>query len=119
MPQWAKRDEVGTRTARNSKEFVDRRSWKGWHKDGTPHIRLYGRDKERRHDEIKARGWCELKITPQCKVLNGQRGAHWHHDPPLGKGGDDSLEGGKWACVPCHSAAHRREVGISRPGEAA
>lgn len=106
MSQWAKRDEAGTRAARKAKEFVDRRSWKGWRKDGTPYIRLKGRDKEAQYGRLHFLwdGNCAACKKP-CRFR-----VELHHIVSLGRGGDDSDANLQFLCRPCHRAAHNREV---------
>lgn len=99
-----------TKAAYKVREFRDKKKRSHYTIDGREY--LFGEDKCRRHDEIKARahGYCELKLVPKCGTFNNKRGNQWHHDPPRSKGGDDSMKGGIWACPPCHRAAHNREV---------
>lgn len=64
----------------------------------------FGADKTARRRQIFGRDgyrcyYCKRRVTWDM--------GEWHHDPPLSKGGDDSLAGGKTACAPCH----RREDG--------
>ena len=62
---------------------------------GGEHLR--GKDKERRHDEIRDRvnGVCE-KCKKDC-WWSGE----WNHIKG-GIGKVDNLENGEWLCVPCH-----------------
>jgi len=108
MPQWAKRDEAGTRAARKAKEFLDRRSWKGWRKDRTPFIRLHGRDKEAQYQRIHFlwRGYCAVCERP----IPGKHFCELDHVVSLGRGGDDADSNLQFLCRPCHRAKHNREV---------
>jgi len=96
------------REATAKMQFLHRDSY--IHLDGREF--LFGADKSKRHDEIRDRvgGFCQLACSTVRRVANYVWATgEWHHDPPKSKGGDDSLQGGKWACRPCHRAAHNRE----------
>jgi 5-methylcytosine-specific restriction endonuclease McrA len=99
MPQWAKRDEAGTRAARKSKEFLDRRSWKGWRKDGSPFLRLHGRDKEAQYDRLHFlwNGTCA-----GCKAILIGKPRELDHIRSLGRGGDDADKNLQFLCRKCH-----------------
>lgn len=112
MPQWAKRDEAATRAARKTKEFVDRRSWKGWRKDGSPFIRLHGRDKQAQRERLLFQ-WNGICARCGDSVIRGDEDLD--HIIPLGKGGDDSdmnlqLIHGMRSQRDCHRAKHNREI---------
>ena len=112
MPQWGTKDVAGTCAARKSKEFLDRRSWKGWRKDGTPYIRLHGRDKEGQYQRL------HLLWDGNCAVCHlpiaGKHFCELDHIRSLGKGGDDSDANLQFLCRPCHRAKHNREIQWTR-----
>ena len=112
MPAWATRDEAGTRAARKSKLFVDRRSWIGTRKDGSIYIRLYGRDKEAQYERLHLAwdGNCAICGRP---VRRGDEDLE--HNRSLGSGGDDSDANLQWthgmtSKESCHRAKHNREI---------
>ena len=106
MPAWAKRDVAGTRAARKSTLFVDRRSWIGWRKDGSPYIRLYGRDKAAQCERL------HLAWDGNCATCNRpvHGRAELDHVRSRGKGGDDSDANQQFLHRRCHKAKHGREI---------
>jgi len=110
MPQWAKRDEAGTRVARKAKEFLDRRSWKGWRKDGTPYVRLHGRDKEAQYERLFLI-WSGVCAACGRNSLGLSR-AFWEldHIRSLGRGGSDADENLQFLCRACHERKHNRGI---------
>ena len=87
--------------------YADKRSYRTIHGKEF----LFGMDKSDRRAEIYQRdyGTCSY-----CGCFAGWDAGEWHHDPPLSKGGDDSMDGGKWTCRPCHRREDGRNVRWSR-----
>lgn len=112
MPAWATFDEAGTRAARKSKLFVDRRSWLGTRKDGSRYIRLHGADKTAQRERLYLAwdGNCAICGKP---VRGGDEDLE--HNWSLGRGGDDSdanlrFTHGMKSEEPCHRDKTNREI---------
>jgi hypothetical protein len=97
--------------------FLDKRSY--WTVHGK--VFLFGADKSARREEIYRRDQgtcCYCGCLAGWNSFSGWDAGEWHHDPPLSKGGDDSLEGGKWTCKPCHRREDGRQVRWTQRGAA-
>src|SRR5579863_295982 len=76
------------------------------------HDILFGPDKAKRREDIymRAKGRCELRRSPKCRVLVGWNTfglAGWSHEcQPPHRDHCDCLDAGLWSCDPCHRMKH-------------
>ena len=73
-------------------------------------VRLVGKAKERLRHEcyLRAEGYCELKLAPDCAGWAGENtcGEMAHYPRSIGAGASDQLSDVKWSCRACHRWQH-------------
>jgi hypothetical protein len=77
--------------------FLDPRSKIGLRADGSPLIRLFGKDKSLLHDRVFERD------KHQCVECGSTYWLQLSHDVPLGQGGSDTEENTHCRCITCHT----------------
>lgn len=76
--------------------FMDPRSKVGLRADGSPLVRLFGRDKSALHDRVFARD------KNACVDCGSTYWLQLSHDVPLGHGGGDTEDNTHCRCRDCH-----------------
>lgn len=106
------RDIARTKAAYKFRLFRDPKKRSHYTIDGREF--LFGKDKSERRGQIYERdmGMCQIsqaKYPHKCPGRVLWFGGEWHHVRTRGRGGDDSIANGVWACRAGHKAAHGRE----------